>query len=115
MSDGLFTPAAPVRADSAAINLVRAAESAINLATAMQRIAIGRAERMPDGSHGCVSEPLPTGTLICIAELATTGAGDPLLSNGQPLYRTRFEFHGQRVSRLDAERLLMGLPIEVAA
>lgn len=105
MSDGFFTPATPTHADPAAINL----------AAALQRIAIGRAERMPDGSHGCVSEPLSTGTLICIAEMATNGAGDPLLSNGQPLYRTRFEFHGAHVSRLDAERLLMGLPIEVAA
>ena len=105
MKDGLFTPAAPVPTDPAAINL----------ASALKRIAIGRAQRATEGSHGCISEHLSVGTLVCIAELALDRHGEPLLSHDQPLYRTRFEFHGKRISLCEAEQVLMGQPIGVAA
>lgn len=105
MKDGLFTPASPVPTDPAAINL----------ASALKRIAIGRAQRSTEGSHGCISEHLSTGTLVCIAELALDRQGEPMMWQDQPLYHTRFEYHGKRISLCEAEQVLTGQPIEVAA
>ena len=91
--------------------------AAAKLASALRIIAIGRAARLGDGSDGCVAEPLMSvsGVLFCIATPAKDRVGQPLLLNGQQLYQTRWEFRGKVVSRDDAERLLDGQQIEVAA
>lgn len=87
------------------------------LASALRRIAIGRAVRLGAESEGCVAEPLMSvsGVLFCIATPAKDRLGQPLLHNGQRLYQTRWEFRGKVISRDDAERLLDGHRIEVAA
>ena len=89
----------------------------IKLTTALRTIAIGRATRLGGGSEGCVAEPLMAagGVLICIAKPDKDNQGQPRLHNGQPLYQTRWEFRGKVISREDAERLLDGQRIEVAA
>lgn len=87
------------------------------LASALRCIAIGRAARLGDGSDGCIAEPIMSvsGMLFCIATPAKDRLGQPLLHNGQRLYQTRWEFRGKVISRDDAERLLDGHRIEVAA
>lgn len=102
---GVYTEAGPVH------------PLTIKLTAALRTIAIGRAARLGDGSEGCVAEPLMAagGILFCTATPSKDGWGQPMLHNGQPLYQTRFEFHGKVISREDAERLLDGQRVEVAA
>lgn len=97
--------------------------AAINLASAMQRLAVARFQRrtigvkhtLSDEAVTCVSEPVIGGILHCMASVATNSKGAKLNYQDAQLYQTRFEFRGKVISRVDAERLLNGQPIEVAA